>query len=93
LILNAVEAEHSGVPFDPSNWRSDRRLYMPQMDNSSYPEEYRGVTKLWSLGHALLIAPNGAYLIQENDSERIVLEAPGEDGRPISAFKITQNEI
>jgi hypothetical protein len=87
-ILNAIEERHSGVPYDPGNWKNDSRLYMPLMDNSSHPRDCRGVTKLWSFGQSTLIAPNGAYLIKETRSEPVVLEKAGHDGRAVSAFGI-----
>ena len=33
LIMNQVEDQMSGVPFDPENWRNDGRLYPPQADS------------------------------------------------------------
>lgn len=86
--LNAIEDEYSGVPFEPEKWESDGRLYMPQRDNASLSPQHRGVIRYRSRSHWTFVADNGAFLIQEIPTNRVVLERPGEDGRLTAEFTI-----
>jgi hypothetical protein len=77
--LNAVEDELTDIPFDPSQWRSDGRLYPPQEDNmleTGRPQ----VGGFRSFRHRTLIGLNGAIEIRET-SGRMVFAKPGADGK------------
>ena len=86
--LNAIEDEYSGGPSEPEKWESDGRLYVPQRDNASLSPGHRGVIRYRSRSHWIFAADNGALLIQEIPTDRVVLERPGADGRRMAEFAI-----
>ncbi|MNE67148.1 hypothetical protein D3C80_1627410 [compost metagenome] len=61
-IMNDVEDAHSGVPADPSNWRTDGRLYPPQEDERQ-ADPVPGVRRYRSKGHWTDISEDGALRI------------------------------
>jgi hypothetical protein len=79
--LNAVEDEHSSVPADPANWRSDGRMYPPQADNARPSADLPGVIGYRSVAHRTLIASNGAFAIIELATNKTLVEKPGGDGK------------
>lgn len=81
-ILNAVEDEYSGVPFNPANWAADGRLYPPQDDRASDDDDIPGVVVYRSRAHTTLIGPNGAIEIQRLDGT-VELSKPGADGNGV----------
>jgi len=80
-ILNAVEDEHSGIPANPSNWRSDGRMYPPQADNARSSLDLPGVIVYRSRGHRTLIAANGAFTIVDVQTDEVLIEKLGLDGQ------------
>jgi hypothetical protein len=80
-VLNAVEDEHSGVPADPNNWRSDGRMYPPQADNARPSADLPGVIVYRSFAHRTLIASNGAFTIIELSTNKALIEKLGGDGK------------
>ena len=83
-ILNAVEDEMSGIPYDPSAWRSDGRMYPPQ-DDREVRSEHPAVRRFRSVGHATEIGSKGAIRIRDvNSKQASVLDKAGLDGRLIS---------
>lgn len=81
--LNKVEDEHSGVPYNIEQWRTDGRMYPPQMDNARPLEDYPGMTRFRTLAHHVFISDKGAILIYNRRSESIDLSKSGKDGSPI----------
>lgn len=79
-VLNAVEDEHSGVPADPANWRSDGRMYPPQADNARPYSDLPGVFGYRSVAHRTLIASNGAFAIIELSTNKALIEKAGGNG-------------
>lgn len=82
-ILNAVEDEHSGVPANPANWRTDGRMYPPQSDNARASADLPDVTGYRSVAHRTLIASNGALTIIELSTNTVLIEKRGSDGKGV----------
>jgi len=80
-ILNGVEDEHSGIPANPFNWRSDGRMYPPQADNARSSPDRPGVIVYRSRGHRTLIAANGAFTIIDVQTDEVLIEKLGLDGQ------------
>ena len=80
-VLYAVEDEHSGVPANPANWRTDGRMYPPQFDYARASAELPGVTTYRSVAHRTLIASNGAITIIELSTSTVLIEKAGGDGK------------
>ena len=62
-VLNRVEDELTGLPFEPENWAASGRIYPPQMDRMSKVGT-TGIMRFDHLRHVTYIAPNGAILIR-----------------------------
>jgi hypothetical protein len=63
-ILNAVEDEFTGIPYNPDAWATDGRLYPPFEDRrfeEGVPEGGRGYT---TRRHVVYFGANGAIEIQ-----------------------------
>lgn len=80
--LNEVEDEHSGVPFDPSNWMMDGRMYPPQDDFAFPVGGHPEVTLFRARKHRIYIRMNGAIRI-ETTSRAVLLDKPGTGGRRV----------
>ena len=85
-ILNAVEDEMTSIPFDPSNWMNDGRMYPPQDDNRRLVQGRPDVRKYISKRHRIFIADNGAIEIQ-TDTGQTVFEKAGADNRTVQQGK------
>lgn len=81
-IVNEVEDEHSGVPYDPNAWIADGRIYPPQLDSKKtcdvkFARRYR--TK----GHHVFIGDYGAIAFQNVITQQIEFSKPGCDGQEL----------
>ena len=79
--LNAIEDQHSGVPYNPDTWQTDGRMYPPQLDQEKVSD--RPHCRLFrSKGHRIYIGANGAIRIERvKGKDRIlVLDKAGADG-------------
>jgi hypothetical protein len=81
-ILNAVEDDMTNIPYDPSKWMVDGRLYPPQADHMKLMPGRSDVKRFRSRANATLIGDNGAIRI-EDLSGRTILDKPGGDRRTI----------
>jgi hypothetical protein len=81
-VLTAVEDEMSGTPADPTQWKSDGRLYPPQDDNRTQVIDRPDIRRYRSLRHVTYIAANGAIEIATLRRE-VVFRKAGADGRHV----------
>ena len=72
----------SDVPFDPSKWQSDGRMYPPQDDSERAVPEHPNVRRFRSRRHNTYIAMNGALEIRTIDGD-VLLSKTGADGRSV----------
>ncbi len=70
------------IPFDPTNWQNDGRMYPPQMDSLRTVPGRDDVRRFRSKAHNTLVGDNGAIEIRDL-SGRPILAKPGVDGRTI----------
>lgn len=77
-----MEDELSGVPFDPSNWMMDGRMYPPKDDFAFPVEGHPEVTLFRARKHRIYIRANGAIRI-ETTNKASLLDKPGADGRRV----------
>jgi hypothetical protein len=80
--LNAVENEFTSIPFDPSGWANDGRMYPPQSDSARDVDGRPELTRYRSRAHNTYIARNGAIRI-ETVNRDLVLSKPGSDGNEV----------
>ena len=80
--LNAVEDQLSGIPYDPTKWQSDGRLYPPQLDSERAQTPHPKVRRFRSVAHNTLIGENGSIEIQTLMGQ-VVFSKSGADGRRI----------
>jgi hypothetical protein len=72
----------TSIPFDPSNWQNDGRMYPPQWDSLRAVPGRSDVRRFRSKAHNTLIGANGAIEIRDL-SGRTVFTKPGADGRTV----------
>ena len=81
--LNAVEDEFSGVPNNPTNWKTDGRLYPPQKDRvyavSGFPE----VLRYNSFKHDTYISSNGAIEVKIISTSEVQFTKAGANGKGV----------
>jgi len=88
-ILNAVEDEFSGVPYNPDEPGSDGRMYPPD-ERFRYKNWQRlGVRCYRQVAHATFIADKGALVIRSRTGSKlgaILFDKPGCDGRTVEEY-------
>jgi hypothetical protein len=82
-ILNAVEDDLTGIPFDPPMWMTDGRMYPAQADSIRSAPGKPDLIRYASKGHDVIVAPNGAIQIRIRGGA-VALNKPGQDGKSIS---------
>ncbi|HYW14109.1 MAG TPA: hypothetical protein VE871_19245 [Longimicrobium sp.] len=82
-VLNAVEDQLTGVPYDRRRWQTDGRLYPVQDDNVYGVDGHPDVRLLRARGSMIYIGDNGAIEIQDVVSGAVDLSKPGSDGRGV----------
>ena len=81
-VMNRVEDERSGVPFDPANWQNDGRLYPPQPDSARAVDARPDLTRYRSKRHNTFVRSNGALEIHSLDGT-VEFSKMGADGKGI----------
>ncbi len=81
--LDAVEDEHSGVPNNPSNWRTDGRMYPPQLDRVYAVPGFPEVLRYGHFKHDTFIASNGAIEVKIVATGEVHFAKAGTDGRGV----------
>jgi len=85
--LNEVEDELSGVPNNPSNWRTDGRMYPPQFDSEKRFAGHPKVRRFRSVAHNTLIGENGSIQIRAQAPNplhgEVLMSKPGADGKEV----------
>jgi len=81
--LNGVENEFTSIPFDPSQWQNDGRMYPPQSDSARSVPGRDDVTRYRSRGHNTWISVYGAILIIKTDDDEVLLDKPGSNSRRV----------
>lgn len=82
-VMNTVEDELSGLPYDPVDatmLRLSERMY-PPLDDSEIPSMLPDVRCYRTLGHEVLVSATGALLIRRRNG--VELSKPGTDGKEI----------
>ena len=80
--LNAVEDTMTSIPYDPSKWAVDGRMYPFQTDSGHSVPGRPDVKRYRSRAHNTIIRDNGAIEIRSLDSA-VILIKPGADGQGI----------
>ncbi len=81
--LDRVEDEHSGVPNNPPDWRTDGRLYPPQADRVYKVERFPEVLRYNSFKHDTYIGSNGAIEIRLIATDAVLFTKPGANGKGV----------
>jgi hypothetical protein len=85
-ILNAVEDEFSGVPFNLAAADYDGRMFPPLDDRRKVISANPRIEQFNSAGHVTWIGENGAIKIVFRRDRSILLDKPGRDGRTIDTL-------
>jgi hypothetical protein len=88
-VLNEVEDEFSGVPYNPDEPGTDGRMYPPNTRFRYKNWERPGIHCYRQVAHATFIAENGALEIRSRSGTElgnILYEKPGKDGKKVSDY-------
>lgn len=92
-MLNGVEDEFSGVPYNPDEPGNDGRMYPPDSRFPARRASVPGVRVYRQRGHVTCVGDNGAMetrVVQaeaEGPVEYTMLDKPGTDGRRVSDYE------
>lgn len=81
-MLNAVEDELTDIPFDPSSWMDDGRLYPPQADSAFRVPDHPDLIRYRNRDHNTIVSKWGAIEIRTASGE-VILEKPGASGKGV----------
>ncbi len=82
-MMNTVEDELSGIPYNPKLWRTDGRLYPPQRDMERSVKGKRGLRVFRSVSHRTYITRSGAIEIRTLDGTP-EFQKSGADGKGVT---------
>ena len=80
--LNRVEDEFSDIPYSPSQWMNDGRMYPPQLDNKRTTDNTE-VMRYRSKQHNTYIGSNGSIKIMEIRENKVIIDKAGRDRRTV----------
>lgn len=80
-ILNEVEDQLTGIPYEPDGWPTDGRLYPVQDDNVFAVADHPRVLLLRARRNHIYIGDNGSIEIKNAASGTVEFTKPGADGR------------
>ncbi|MES0490250.1 MAG: hypothetical protein ABUK01_09670 [Leptospirales bacterium] len=81
-ILNEVENEFTKIPFAPSLWMTDGRMYAPQTD-SIRSTGNENIIRYRNRSHNTYIGNNGSIKIITVKDRIVLLDKPGLDGKKV----------
>lgn len=81
-VLNTVEDEMSGVPFNPDTPADDGRMYPPQADSIRDTDDPR-VKRYRTRKHNVFISDDGAIEIQSVETGDVVFQSAGSNGKDV----------
>ena len=82
-LLIQVENELTDIPYNPTAWETDGRMYPPQMDSERNVDGHVQVRRFRSRAHNTFIGENGSIEIQDVKTGTIILTKVGADGRSL----------
>lgn len=80
--LNKVEDECSSIPYAPTQWMIDGRMYPPQQDNKSSTDN-PNIDRYRNKDHNTYIGSNGSIKIVNIRNKKIVINKIGKDERKV----------
>lgn len=82
-VLNEVEDQLTGTPYNEDSWMSDGRLYPVQDDYVYKVEGHPRLMLLRARRNEIYIGDNGSIEVRHAASRTIVFSKPGADGRGV----------
>lgn len=86
-VLNEVENEFTSIPFNPAAWKSDGRMYPPQVDSLRHTSS-PNVKRFRTRAHHVFISVDGAIRIVAVRNRESVFSKYGANGAFISEAMI-----